>query len=430
MIVARRLMGWLLASALTAPICLCQILVSAPAPSAAGQDECTMSDTPQSSASAARCAGLAHTSDLMDAGNHFFATVGALGGYDSAFDSKRDLSAPFEGGVVYAGLLVQKEKTFKVFENTASALGYHMNGGTIQYLDSTTATLTHQASPRTLVGFYASNLFGNDAIRVLATNGANVDTEAPSYGIYAGRVLDNQATLRVTHESTQTRWFSLSIRNNFRDFFDDNSQINTVHARAEVQYQPSPRSGIGLFEETSVESGTVDCSIQSAGVVYERRFSRIFAAEAEGAPAFGTKSCGETITANLYGSISAKPRPLTNFWVSGYRKLNDSWYADLTYENNVQAGWLQRFGMHDWFRLQGGWIGGTVPSQAAPFNGSYVASAFGHRLRGGLTASIAFQQYNWSGVTSIAPSRTLVTAGLYWSPTVEESDRVYGPMAQ
>src|SRR5579872_3534753 len=167
MTTVRALIGAIVTSLLAAPLSLCQILVPPPTANNGNENACLMSDTSQPSASAARCDASAHLGNLMDAGNHLFTTLGVLGGYDSAFDSKEGLSAPFQGGVVYAGLLAQRSKTFNVFENTASVLDYRMNRGTLQYLDSATASLTHQSSPRTSLGFYASNLFGNDAIRSL-----------------------------------------------------------------------------------------------------------------------------------------------------------------------------------------------------------------------------------------------------------------------
>lgn len=425
----RLLAGTIVAISIAAPLGMCQILVSPPLVDAPSDHGCPTANTTAPSAPATRCQALSQTSVLLDSGNHVFATLGAMVGYDSAFDSKKGLNAPFDGGVVYAGFSSGKSKSFDLFENTASGLDYHTDQRTFQYLDSATASLTRQPSSRNILGIYVNNIFGNDAIRVVELGGPSVNAEIPSYGIHTGKVLDNQATVRWTHQSTETRWFSASIRNTFRDFFDDNTQVNTLHASAQVQYEPSPRAGIGVFEETSIERGVVDCAFQSVGVVYERRLSRTLAFEGSAAPAIGTKGCVETLSANLYGALSAQPRRSTNLWVSAFRRLNDSQFASLTYENNVQGGWIQRFGLHDWLKAQGGWIGGTVPSQTPPFHGEYLSAAFVRRMGGGFTASLSAQHFNWSGVTSISPTRTFLTGGIYWSPNLEESAQVHGPMA-
>ena len=119
-----------------------------------------------------------------------------------------------------------------------------------------------------------------------------------------------------------------------------------------------------------------------------------------------------------------EPARFTNLWISAYRKLNDSEFAALTYENNVQAGWIQHFRPDVWLKTQGGWIGGTVASQQAPFHGTFAASTFAYGLRGGMTASISAQYGGWAGVANVTPNRTLFMVGLYWSPNGAEPDNL------
>ena len=416
------------ASALTVAVRMGAAQVTSPLPLPFVEDgnPCPAYGPGSPSASNARCAASESSRQFIDGGNHLFASVGSFGGYDSAFSARRNLGAAFEGGAVSAGLISLKPRSFNLFENTASVADYLTPKRTLLYLDSATISLTHLPSARTTLSLDANNIFGNDAVRAFALDGSTKDIESPTYAITAGRILDNQVTVRLSRESSETRWWSASIRNNFRDLMDTGTRINTLHGRAEIHYQPTAQAGIGLFEETSVQTGVVDCRAQSVGILYERRIRDWLAVEGSGAPSIGSRGCVSRLTANLYGAFSAQPGRSTIIWVSGRRGVNDSQIATLSYENNAQGGWMQQFGLNGWFKLRGGWIGGTTPSRTLPFSGLFVSSSFGYRLPGGLTASISAQDFHWSGIPNIAPTRTMVTASLYWSPSRNTPDNLRG----
>ena len=397
----------------------------------ADYSSCPSATTNNPSAWRERCGAINRRSDLLDAGRQFFASVTATGGHDSAFNARKGLPAPFGGAVLSGGLVAPRPKGYDVIENTTSLVDYHTSPErTLEYLNSTTISLNRVPSVRDVFTLNISNTFGNDAIRILLLDGGVPSDEAASYGIHAGKVLNNQATARYTRQSTETRWWALSLRNNFRDFIDDKTRLNTAHERAEIHYQPSEHAGIGLFQQISVQTGDVDCGTVSVGLVYERRFGQRMAAEGSGGPAFGSKGCTSRIAANLYGTFSADPSPSTNLWVSAYRKVNDSDFALLSYESNAQAGITQRFGQQTWLRAHGGWIGGTPASQTTPYRGLFAASTVGRTLGAGFTFSVSAQHYEWSGLTNIAPSRTIVSGSLSWSPGSSESQQSYGPLRQ
>lgn len=390
---------------------------------------CPEFGTDEVSAAASRCSLLAHSGGPLDAGNHLFMSIGSLGGRDTAFNALPGLDATFEGGVLYGGLVSLKPKGFDSFENTASVTNYHAASNPLLYMNTTAISMNRTPTERSIVTFDVNNFFGNDAIRVVDLSGAETDVESASYGIYSGRVLNNQATMRYTRQSTETRWWSVSVRNNFRDFIDDRTQVNTMHAHAEIQFQPSPRAGGGLYEETSIQTGIVDCTSQTAGALYERNFARWMNVEGAAGPAYGSSGCINRLTAHMYGALSAKPKVSTNLWISASRQVNDSQFAALTYENNALGGWSQHFGADTWFKVHGGWIGGTVPSGTKPFQGLFLSSTFGHSIRRGLQASFSMQHFNWSGTDNIAPSRSVFTAALYWSPGWSEHEPNHGPAA-
>ena len=275
-------------------------------------DTCPSFNSNAPSAASDRCQSAERSGDALDGGRHFLFSFGSLAGYDDAFNARPGLTATFVGGTAYGGFMSLKPSSFTMLENTASWVDYHVAGGTQQYVNSTGISLLRMMSSRTSFSFNETNVFGNDAIRILPIAG-NGNVEEASYGIHAGRVLDNQVTARLTQQTTSTAWWAITVRNNFRDFVDEASNVNTMHARAEVNYEPSARSGIGIFEETSIETGSVSCQSQSVGLVYERRFSHTLATEFAAGPAFGTKGCIDKIAANLYGAVSAQPsrsRPL------------------------------------------------------------------------------------------------------------------------
>ena len=405
-----------------------QIVLPVSHPASQDAGGCPSFNSSIPSAASERCTGSQRSGNLLDDGKHFLLSLGSLGGHDSAFNARPNLPASFEGGMVYAGLMSLKQNSFSLFENTTSWVNYGAAQGILEYVNSTSLSMTHMHSPRTTFSFAANNVFGNDAIRILPFTG-NDNVEQASYGIHPGRVIDDQATARLSRQSTETRWWAITVRNNFRDFIDDASRVNTLHARAEVQYQPSPRAGIGVFEETSIETGTVNCTSQSVGLVYERRFSETLAAEVAAAPAVGTKGCIDKVSANLYGAFSAQPWRATNLYLSAFRKLNDSGFNAVSYENNALGGWIQKFGMHAWSKAQAGWLSGTAPLHVESFSGTYYSGTFGRALPAGFTAAVTFQRYNWSGVTNVAPTRTILMGSLNWSPSRYTPEDLHGPMS-
>jgi hypothetical protein len=402
-------------------------LPASPTP-AADYASCPSFGSTTPSAWQTRCGTQSRNGDLLDGGRQLFGSIGIIAGNDSAFNARKDLPATFEGTVASGGFISQKPKSVSLIENTASLVNYHTAESTLEYMNSTTVSLSRMPSVRSAFTFDMNNTFGNNAIRILQLGGTTTGEDA-SYGVHAGTILNNQATFRYSRQTTDTRWWSVSVRNNFRDFIDEHSRVNTVHGRAEIQYQPSERAGIGIFQETSVQTGVVDCGSLSLGVVYERRLLRSMAAEASAAPAFGSKGCTSRISANLYGAFSAEPARSSTLWVSGFRKVNDSDFASISYETNAQGGIMQRFGQDAWLTAHGGWIGGVVPSKVAPFQGLYFASTFGHALPRGLMASVSVQAFRWDGVPNVAPTRTIVSGSIYWSPSRTEPDQPHGPMA-
>jgi hypothetical protein len=389
-------------------------------------DTCPSFNANAPSAASDRCQSAQRGGDSLDGGRHYLFSLASLGGYDDAFNARQGLTATFLGGTAYGGFMSLKPSSFTMLENTASWIDYHVAEGTQQYLNSTGISLLRMMSSRTSFSFNDTNVFGNDAIRILPIAG-NGNVEEASYGIHSGRVLDNQVTARLTQQRTASGWWAITVRNNFRDFIDDASSVNTMHARAEVQYQRSARSGIGIFEETSIENGAVSCQSQSVGLVYERRFSQTLATELAAAPAFGTKGCIDKVSANLYGAVSAQLWRSTNLYISAFRKLNDSAFSALTYENNVQGGWMQKIGLRTSLTAEAGWIGGTAPLHVQPFSGYYYSGTYGRSLPGGLNASVSYQQFNWSGVANAAPTRNILMGCLNWSPSRYTPGNLHGP---
>ena len=382
-------------------------------PPAAEQPCPAMSEEP--SESAARCNVLARTSNLSDVGTHMSFSASAMGGYDSAFDGRVALPASFEGGQFYANALFHKSSSDLLLYNTFTAINYQTGQGTRQFLDGASLSLYRRPSERTAVSLDVNNFYGNDAIRLMAPAG-NGAVETGSYGIHTGMILANQATARFSRQSSETRWWSASVRNNFRNFLDDKSQVNTLHGRAELHFQPSSRSGVGIYEETANESGSVDCTTQGFGLVYEQRISSMLVGEVSAGPAFGTKGCVVTLTSNYFASLSGQPWRPTILYLSADRKLNDSSFVSAIYEDTFQGGINQEIGMWVWLKLQGGSIAGTVPAHVAPFRGYYVAGTIEKIYAAGLSFAVSAQHFNWSGISSIAPGRTLVMGSLSWSP--------------
>lgn len=394
--------------------------------SASQDDGCPSFNSSMPSSASDRCQGAQRSGDTLDGGRHLLLSVGSFTGYDDAFNARQGLTATFEGQSAYTGFMSLKPSTFTLLENTASWVSYQVAQGTQEYIDSTAVSLFRMSSPRKSFSFDETNVFGNDALRILPIAGS-ANAEQASYGIHSGRVIDNQATLRLIQQSTANRWWAISVRNNFRDFIDEASLVNTIHSRAEIQHETSGRDGIGLFEETSVETGAVSCTSESVGVVYERRISRTVAVEGSGAPAFGTKGCIDKISANLYGAISAQPWRSANFYVSASRKLNDSAFDAATYENNLRGGWMQKIGKRCWATAEAGWIGGTAPLHVEPFSGNYYSGSYARTLRGGLSASASYEQYNWSGVADAAPTRNILMGSLNWTPSRYTPGYLHGP---
>ena len=75
--------------------------------------------------------------------------------------------------------------------------------------------------------------------------------------------------------------------------------------------------------------------------MYERRISQTRGRRRR-CPGIGQQVMIDKFSANLYGALSAQPWTSTSLYVSGFRKLNDSAFSRITYENNVQGGWTQR----------------------------------------------------------------------------------------
>ena len=381
------------------------------------------------SESAARCNVLSRSSNMSDGGNHLFLSTTALGGYDTAFDSRAALGAKLEGGQLYVGALFHRNSSYTMLENTITGIAYHIGQGSMQYLNTTSFSFNKMHSAQTALSLDVESSYGNDAIRIIPPLSSD-SVEAGSYGIHSGNVLDNQATARLFHQSAENRWWSLSVRNDLREFFDDKAQVNTIHGRAEFHFQPSSRAGVGLYEETASEKGSVECTTQSIGVSYDRRLSPNVIAEVAAGPTAGTASCVTKVTANLFAAVSAQLWRLTNLYFSAYRKLNDSEFVALTYEDTVQGGVNQQIGMRAWVKARGGFITGTVPAQVSPFHGEYFAGTIEHMLPRGLYVSLSAQHFNWSGIANIAPARTLVMGSLSWTSGNRPPADLHGPAAR
>ncbi len=414
------------------PLALGQVDVSPP-PVDQGQSCSTIHTT--ALGLAPKCAGLAARNGLVDSalqpaddqnfGPRVLFATGSLGGYDSAFNGREGVpGATGVGGWIDAEAVFGGGDSYAILQNTAVGIDYQIGGGTIQYLDTALLATAGSLSPRTTWTVDVDNSFGNDSLRLIGLPVSQDNTEIGSYGIHSGKVLDNDITGRIFLQNSDTRLWTFSVRNSFRDFFDDGSHIDTIHGRAEYSVQTSERTKVGVFEETAHQSGVAGCTTQSEGITYQRRLSSAAAVEGAGGPTVGSSGCGRKLTLNLYGAFSMQPWRPTSIYVWGYRKLNDSNFGSATYENTVQSGLVQKLALHTWVKAQGGWVQGASPSNNVPFQGTYIAVLLEHALRGGFLFSISAQHFNWSGVPNIAPARTLFAGSLSWSP----GNRVPGNM--
>ena len=360
-------------------------------------------------------------------GNQFLLTLGTIGGYDSAFDARPNLSGHFVGGRMFTGALLDRSSSFALVENTASVIDYKNGPGSLQYLDVFALSAAGSFSPSVATVLDVANTYGNDAIRVIAPLDYVDGTELGSYGIHSGKVLDNQIASRVIVQSTSTRQWTITARNNFRKFFDSTLWSDTAHGGAALRFQSSERTTWGLYEDTSHESGATDCTTEGGGLLYQHKLSRVASVDASAGPAFGSKGCFITVTGNFYGALSLQPREPTILYVTASRKLNESSFTGAVFENSVMAGVIHKIDLHTLLKLQGAWVQGRMPSNVTNAEGGYVAGLFEKEVGGGFTFSAAAQHYWWSGVTNVTPSRTLVIATLSWSPMRRKANNMKQP---
>jgi hypothetical protein len=411
--------------------------VDAPAPQVGLSQGCAeQSSTP--SESSAPCGDIpVRTMALRDqtgqtiaerlSGNQFLLTLGTLGGYDSAFDARPNLSGHFAGGRMFLGALLDRSSSFALVENSATVIDYKNGPGSMQYLDIFALSAAGSFSPSVATVLDVANTYGNDAIRIIAPQDYVDGSELGSYGIHSGRVLDNQIASRVIVQATSTRQWTISARNNFRKFFDSTQWSNTVHGGAALRLQPSERTTWGFYEDTSNESGATDCTTEGGGLLYQHKLSRVVSIDASAGPAFGTKGCFITATGTFYGALSLQPWEPTILYVTASRKLNESSFTGAVFENAVMAGVIHKLNLQTLMKVQGAWVQGRMPSNVTNAEGGYVAGLFEKEVGGGFTFSAAAQHYWWSGVTNITPSRTLVIATLSWSPMRRKPNNMKQP---
>lgn len=354
--------------------------------------------------------------------------VGALGGYDSAFAGRANLSAPFAGGQAYVAFNTVRPRWRMILQDSGGGISYQAVQGTTQYFNQTALTAGGEVSSTKAWSFDVSNTIANDAIRILAplnttaTGGINTPSpETAAYGINTGLLLDNQAVLGLQMQTSATRSWLFSIRNDYRNFFDDNAQINTARGRIQYQVEVSPLTTFGLYEETAGQTGIIDCTTQSIGGYVQRQLGHGSYMQLGGGPAFGTKDCVVTKTFTAFGGLTSQFRKNTTIYASGSRKLNDSPVQNATWENTVQAGLIQRFDLKTYMRIDGGYLRGTTPTNTSQFDGSFIGGNLSRQLAAGFSLQLTARHYQWSGITSSATDRNVFFATIWWTRHPEQS---------
>ncbi|MHB1020781.1 MAG: hypothetical protein ACYC46_15470 [Acidobacteriaceae bacterium] len=353
--------------------------------------------------------------------------VGTLGGYDSAFAGRDNLSAPFVGGQAYAAFTTEHPRWHIVLQNAGGAVAYQTGKGTTQYFDQAALTAGGEISAKKSWNFNVSNTIANDAIRILAplntvaTDGINTPSpEAAAYGIHTGLLLDTQAAVGFQLQTSATKSWLFSVRNDYRKFFDDEASINTVRGKVQYQIELSPLTALGLYEETASQTGIIDCAMQSVGGYIQRQLGHRTYLQFGGGPAFGTKKCIVTTTFTAFGNIESQFGRKTTLYASGSRKLNDSPVENATWQDTVQAGMVQRFDLKTYMRIDGGYLRGTTPTNTSQFNGSFVGGDLSRQLGAGLSLQLTARHYQWSGITSSVTDRNIFLATLWWTRHPEQ----------
>jgi len=356
--------------------------------------------------------------------------VATLGGYDSAFAGRSNLSAPFVGGQGYLAFVTQHPRWNMVLQNSGGGVSYRTGEGTSQYFDQAAIMSNGNFSAAKSWNFEINNTIANDAIRILGplntgiTGSVNTPPDdAAAFGIYTGLLLDNQVTAGVQLHTTATRSWIITAQNGYRKFFDDNTNINTARFRVQYQADVSPLTTLGLYEETGYQSGTINCAMQSVGGYLQRKLGYKTFVQVGGGPAFGTKNCIVTTTYTAFGEVASNITRKTTLYATGSRRLNDSPVQDATWENTLQGGLVQRFSVNTYMRIDAGYLRGTRPTNEQQFDGSFVGGDISQQLTGGFSLQLTARHYQWSGISSSITNRNVFFATLWWTRHPEQSSR-------
>lgn len=346
----------------------------------------------------------------------------ALGGYDSAFAGTANTPASFMGAGGYGALLLAAPSAYFLLQNTIDAVSYQVGKGTTQYFDNAALEASGAAFGDWSWDANVSNAVGNDALRVvtpLATSSLGnlpvPSAETPAFAIQTGTILDDDVSFALQQTPPRRQVWRFVVRNSYRYLFDQQQADNTLHARAELNVQASPRSNWGLYEETSHENGVILCTTQSVGVTTERQVARHSVLQLAGGPAIGTKGCVTTITGIFYGAFTSEVSRSLSLYASGSRKLNDSLVQQATWEDTAQAGLLSHLGASTLFRVDAGFLRGTQPSASSNFISTFEGAKIDRLLAGGLSLGFSVRHFDYSGATSTLPNRTQVLGSLNWS---------------
>lgn len=345
-----------------------------------------------------------------------------IGGSDSAFAGTRNSGTTFYGQNGYAALSFSRPRGYVVLQDSADFVYYTIGNGTRQYFDSAGITLGGAFSATWSWDANVTNAFGNDSLQVITplntVNQQNLSVPSPgtpAIAIHAGLVLDNDAAFSMTQSSSRRASWRFLVRNSYRNVFDQKAYDNTLHVRVARTVQLSPLASFGGFLETAHENGTVSCTTQTLGLSYEREIMRRSVLQISGGPAVGTKGCIVTVTGDFFAAFTSRLSTNTSVYASATRNLNDSLLRGATWEDTVQGGVSQRFGLETQVRVDTGYLRGTQPKASENFHGAFVIGSVQRSLPGGFSVAFSARHFVYSGPSISVPARTQIFGTLGWS---------------
>jgi hypothetical protein len=324
----------------------------------------------------------------------------------------------------FVGFQVNRENVQYVFQYLPTFTRYtddQYQGGSLQ---SGTFNISGEAGERWTWEMNGVGMHGQDAVRLLAPQPTVVVGDVPGTSSSAaafrdlGTVTYIDFDSKVSYRLREHDTVSAVLTNSYGS--SESSSVpgdNIVGALKGVySHDVSARLRWMAYTQVARYYGSLHCWSYGAGLGFLWRPGERSTLDVSAGPQFDSPSCAAQQNVSYRVAYAARLTQRSQAYLTAQRQMAGVYVGPALWEQSFTAGYQYLVTSKDTLGVNFGYVDETVYKEPTAYKGTYVGTAYNHKLPRSLAAGFSYRYFN-GGLTGSTVNRSTVLFSLAWLPT-------------